>query len=609
MSPTEPGYVEAPLAYDAVWSMALAINSTIERLKYKGKRIEEFTYEDRQMMTELKSAMENTAFQGLSSYVAFSTAGDRIAKILIEQLQDDDYVTVGYYDSQTDSLHTAVSDGLNASRLGIHHYRFSEKSGRPPKDRKLIFFQFWFVSMVLIVIVCLMSVLHAICSLSFLVVSNILSEDAVFHSSLPKFNSLILGGCILANVAMCIWGFANSSVTKGYGGPVLLHIAAFVESVGFTMAIGGMFIRTLVLRRVAPKTNLAKHLIKRQSLDTTMTNPESIDLFWYETMLLSLLIGFDVVFHILWPIVDPIQMEVKELPSEEKMSADDDDIFIRPRLFVYDCNFMTLWLSICLGEKSILLLAATFLAFDTRNLKHRGLTDAKFINLSIYNIAVFALITVPLTLLIKDKPTASFSFMSGAVLLCTWITLGLLLVPKIFTLRKTPFSLFEGQSETSSLNRSRGSLFRRKKPLTSVASRSTLSEDAPSTTGLRLKEDDSLKKLMAENEEIKRQISEKEARVAELREKLLGRLQNELLPHKSIMKEETVVTEVTSVIASVPNVVETSDVGQLIVHAVPNQTITNDEKEHDSLLTTTNVATSSVPNGAPTDTEISETYL
>lgn len=62
------GYQEAPLAYDAVWSVALAFNKTMERLKVKGKgrSLKDFTYTDRDIADEIYSAMNSTQFLGVS---------------------------------------------------------------------------------------------------------------------------------------------------------------------------------------------------------------------------------------------------------------------------------------------------------------------------------------------------------------------------------------------------------------------------------------------------------------------------------------------------------------------------------------------------------------
>lgn len=64
------GYQEAPLAYDAVWSVALAFNKTMEQLKRrgknKGKSLKDFTYTDRDIADEIYSAMNSTSFLGVS---------------------------------------------------------------------------------------------------------------------------------------------------------------------------------------------------------------------------------------------------------------------------------------------------------------------------------------------------------------------------------------------------------------------------------------------------------------------------------------------------------------------------------------------------------------
>jgi len=62
------GYQEAPLAYDAVWSVALAFNKTMERLKRKnqGRSLKDFTYTDREIADEIYAAMNSTQFLGVS---------------------------------------------------------------------------------------------------------------------------------------------------------------------------------------------------------------------------------------------------------------------------------------------------------------------------------------------------------------------------------------------------------------------------------------------------------------------------------------------------------------------------------------------------------------
>lgn len=62
------GYQEAPLAYDAVWSVALAFNKTMESLSKKKPQLtlKNFTYTDRETAAEIYAAMNSTSFLGVS---------------------------------------------------------------------------------------------------------------------------------------------------------------------------------------------------------------------------------------------------------------------------------------------------------------------------------------------------------------------------------------------------------------------------------------------------------------------------------------------------------------------------------------------------------------
>ncbi|CAD7085837.1 unnamed protein product [Hermetia illucens] len=105
------GYQEAPLAYDAVWSVALAFNKTMERLKERGRSLKDFTYTDKDIADEIYAAMNSTQFLGVSGVVAFSSQGDRIALTQVEQMINGQYIKLGYYDIQADNL-----TWLNAER-------------------------------------------------------------------------------------------------------------------------------------------------------------------------------------------------------------------------------------------------------------------------------------------------------------------------------------------------------------------------------------------------------------------------------------------------------------------------------------------------------------
>lgn len=98
------GYQEAPLAYDAIWAIALALNKTMPALARRNLTLEDFHYEHKEIMKEIKDQLMNISFLGVSGQVAFSDQGDRIAWTQIEQMVDGKYNLLGFYDTQTDNL-------------------------------------------------------------------------------------------------------------------------------------------------------------------------------------------------------------------------------------------------------------------------------------------------------------------------------------------------------------------------------------------------------------------------------------------------------------------------------------------------------------------------
>ncbi|KAK4805467.1 hypothetical protein QYF61_000602 [Mycteria americana] len=83
------GFQEAPLAYDAIWALALALNKTSAELVKKGLRLEDFNYNNKNITDEIYRALNSSAFEGVSGHVVFDASGSRMAWTLIEQLQDE----------------------------------------------------------------------------------------------------------------------------------------------------------------------------------------------------------------------------------------------------------------------------------------------------------------------------------------------------------------------------------------------------------------------------------------------------------------------------------------------------------------------------------------
>lgn len=69
------GFQEAPLAYDAIWALALALNKTSGGGGRSGVRLEDFNYNNQTITDQIYRAMNSSSFEGVSvSYSSPSLA-------------------------------------------------------------------------------------------------------------------------------------------------------------------------------------------------------------------------------------------------------------------------------------------------------------------------------------------------------------------------------------------------------------------------------------------------------------------------------------------------------------------------------------------------------
>lgn len=60
------GFQEAPLAYDAIWALALALNKTSGGSSHSGVRLEDFNYNNQTITDQIYRAMNSSSFEGVS---------------------------------------------------------------------------------------------------------------------------------------------------------------------------------------------------------------------------------------------------------------------------------------------------------------------------------------------------------------------------------------------------------------------------------------------------------------------------------------------------------------------------------------------------------------
>ncbi|NXO59307.1 GABR1 protein, partial [Aramus guarauna] len=368
------GFQEAPLAYDAIWALALALNKTSAELVKKGLRLEDFNYNNKNITDEIYRALNSSAFEGVSGHVVFDASGSRMAWTLIEQLQGGVYKKIGYYDSTKDNLSWYNNDKW----IG----------GAPPADYTKVITTFRFLSQKLFISVSVLASLGILLAIICLAFNIYNGHVRYIQNSQPYLNNMTAVGCTLALAAVFPLGLDGYHIGPGLF-PFVCQARLWLLGLGFSLAYGSMFTKIWWVHTVFTKKEEKKEKRKRTT---------------GETQALMGGLGRGVTTH--------------GSPHPRPGGG--------PCLITHGSPP-----GIFYGFKGLLLLLGIFLAYETKSVSTEKINDHRAVGMAIYNVAVLCLITAPVTMILSSQQDAAFAFASLAVVFSSYITLVVLFVPKM----------------------------------------------------------------------------------------------------------------------------------------------------------------------------------
>uniref|UniRef100_A0A8C1WBP2 G-protein coupled receptors family 3 profile domain-containing protein n=1 Tax=Cyprinus carpio TaxID=7962 RepID=A0A8C1WBP2_CYPCA len=308
------GFQEAPLAYDAVWALALALNRTVAPLRAKGWALEDFNYNNKEITAEIYRALNTSSFEGVSGHVVFDAQGSRMAWTLIEQLQGGSYKKIGYYDSTKGNLSWYGNDKW----IGLG----------PPADQTKVIEEFRYLSQKLFVSVSVfagLGILLGIVCLSF----NIYNSSVRYiQNSQPYLNNMTAVGCVLALAAVFPLGIDGLHIQRSQF-PVVCQFRLWLLGLGFSLAYGSMFTKIWWVHTVFTKKDEKKE--KRKHLEP-----------WKLYATVAVLLAIDVLSLLIWQIMDPLHITVEKFTKEAP--KEDLDVLIQPLLEHCSSEKMNTWL-------------------------------------------------------------------------------------------------------------------------------------------------------------------------------------------------------------------------------------------------------------------------
>ncbi|XP_059828525.1 gamma-aminobutyric acid type B receptor subunit 2 [Hypanus sabinus] len=392
-------------AYDGIWVIATTLQRVIDSSESLGHPHAIPNYPSKNLSQIFLDSMNETNFFGVTGQVVFRN-GERMGTIKFSQFQDEVEVKVGEYNAVADSLEL-INDTLRFQGV------------EPPKDRTIIQPQLRKISLPLYCILSALTIVGMFMSSAFLFFNIKNRNQKLIKMSSPYMNNLIILGGMLSYASIFLFGLDGSFV-KPNTFETLCTVRTWILTVGYTTAFGAMFAKTWRVHAIFKNVKMKKKIIKDQKL----------------LIIVGGMLLIDLCILICWQVVDPLKRTVEDYPLE--LDPAGRDFSIRPLLEHCENANMSIWLGIVYAYKGLLMLFGCFLAWETRNVSIPALNDSKYIGMSVYNVGIMCIIGAAVSFLTRDQPNVQFCIVALVIIFCSTITLCLVFVPKLITLKTNP---------------------------------------------------------------------------------------------------------------------------------------------------------------------------
>ncbi|XP_070533384.1 gamma-aminobutyric acid type B receptor subunit 2-like [Ptychodera flava] len=399
--------------YDAVWAIALGLNSSIDdvsRMVVKDsngtsrpKRLDDFTYGDSEMRQVFHRSIRSVSFTGVTGQVSFNQFGDRIGNTAIYQIQDGKTILLGGSDQE---------GNMNLFKP------FKWQDDDAPNDGHQHVLRVQYLDDNIFWAVVALSIFGVVLTLALLTFNIKKSDHGFVKLSSPRMNNMTLFGALLVNLSVILGVIHDCSYL---GVNVSLRTIFCVStnwllSTGFSLSFGAMFAKTWRVHRIVTRL----HPMNEQMQDKHLI------------IFVICLALVDVALFTAWQLVDPCQSQTKIFLVEISKNS------IKTVTQRYECasTFNWWWSGALIVQKGLLLLFGCFLAYEVRNVKVNGLNDSRQIGISIYNILISSIIGVAVKLTLTDKPSLQHVMIDLLVFFCIVSTLSMMFIPKIFAVLK-----------------------------------------------------------------------------------------------------------------------------------------------------------------------------
>ncbi|XP_038076948.1 gamma-aminobutyric acid type B receptor subunit 2-like [Patiria miniata] len=402
-------------AYDALFVIALALNSSIADLKemIPPRRLDAFDFSDREMTQVFLRNAEAIDVYGITDHLVIGKdrARDFTEYVYIEQSQGNgSYVKVAKYDAEKKSV--TLLQGKT----------FMWSGNDPPVDG-ITEIEEWITVPLASKVPCyLLSALGTLLALFFLTINIRYRQKRAIKLSSPMLNNLIVGGCLFLYASVFVFGLDVSQLKEG-----TFITVCFIETtllcIGISLAFGALFLKTYRIHLVW--TNSMRHAKRIEISDTKLMAG------------VASMVTVDVIIILLWVVVDTTNVTNVLLASKLDESNPIPEVYKVPMYRECTSDNQIVFIAIIYAIKGLLMLGGSFLAWEMRRITIAELNDSRFIIMSIYVVVLTLAITVPTLTVLAENRGLYFTVRSLAIIVANTAVLCLVFVPKVALFLKT----------------------------------------------------------------------------------------------------------------------------------------------------------------------------
>lgn len=407
--PTTARLLQVVPLYNAAWSFALSLNSSVPILRENGFSLVNYTYGQPEATEVIRREFFNVQFEGISGPIMFNNeTRDSVTIIDISQLCMNDTtmevieIPVGYYYGNitvTKNQAMFIKDTFDKEQVKIHLG----------------------VGVTVIFATMLSTTLTALLQLANLVWYYKRSIKA----SSPNLSHLISSGCYLFAIAGLTY-----SIQETFNFPTSTNSVAYAtlcNTFTWCLVLGYSLVFGTVCAKMWRVYKIFRHF--RNKSPGALISDNALIVF------VIILLFLDMIICIVWNVIDPWLLKTREVFDEQQREIDDP-----PTISIYSscsCRNPFVWLGILIAYKGIIAIVVVALSIANRHIKRKEFKHTKKVNMLVYSLVLVWGAGMPLHFILDGfnlhiKFLIMCAMLNAAILLCC----ALLFLPPVIPVLK-----------------------------------------------------------------------------------------------------------------------------------------------------------------------------